>query len=312
MYENIKEAIFRLDDKKDTYYLNRFYKKHVGKDIDFNSFKSRSLLSLSIPLGKISPLDSPKLNSKSSKAVERFIDWYENNYLLYKDYKIIKHIPHSSLDFPSVYKDNGEFIKRSVFGEDYLVTNFKMADLFVDKLFSKLQGIEIKAKYSRLYCDLERYKDDEKEIMSKIGQGYIYKKSMNGKSFNRHLNINGIDLDKDIDSYYENHHNHLLKETRSILKQGKKVIILDLHSFSDEQAIYLGKEPPFPDICIGINKDFNNKKIIDDVINRIKEKGYSYQINYPYEGSIVPNELSIEERENITSIMIEVNKRIYL
>lgn len=309
MYEVINKAIFRLDDIKDMYSLNRFYKKHVGKDFDFNCFDPNSLLSLSIPLGEISTFGKSRLKTKSNKGVEDFINWYENNYLLYKDYKIIKHIPHSSLNFPSIYK---EFIKRSVFGNDYPVTNFKMTDLFVDKLFAKLPGIEIKAKYSRLYCDLERYKDDEKEIMSKIGQGYIYTKSLDGKSFNRHLYINGLDIDKDIDSYYENHHNHLLKETRSILKQGKKVLILDLHSFSNEQATFLGKKPPFPDICIGINKDFSNRKLLNDVIKRIEQKGYSYQINYPYEGSIIPNGLSLQERKNITSIMIEVNKRIYL
>ena len=312
MYEVINKAIFRLDDIKDIYSLNRFYKKHVDKDFNFSCFNPRSLLSLSIPLGEVSTLGKSRLKTKSNKKVEDFINWYENNYLLYKDYKIIKHIPHSSLDFPSIYIDKGGFIKRSVFGNDYLIANFKMADLFVDKLFAKLPGIEIKAKYSRLYCDLERYKDNEKEIMSKIGQGYIYTKSMDGKPFNRHLNINGLDIDKDIDSYYENHHNYLLKETRNILKEGKKVLILDLHSFSNGQAIFLGKKPPFPDICIGINKDFNNKKLLNNVIKRIKQKGYSYQINYPYEGSIIPDGLSKQERESITSIMIEVNKRIYI
>ena len=152
MYEVINKAIFRLDDIKDIYFLNRFYKKYVGKGFNFSCFNPGSILSLSIPLGEVSTLGESRLKTKSNKKVEDFINWYENNYLLYKDYKIIKHVPHSSLDFPSIYIDKGGFIKRSVFGNDYLITNFKMTDLFVDKLFAKLPGIEIKAKYSRLYC----------------------------------------------------------------------------------------------------------------------------------------------------------------
>ena len=44
----------------------------------------------------------------------------------------------------------------------------------------------------------------------------------------------------------------------------------------------------------------------------IKDKGYSYQINYPYTGSIIPNGLTKKELENVYSIMTEANKRIYL
>lgn len=55
-----------------------------------------------------------------------------------------------------------------------------------------------------------------------------------------------------------------------------------------------------------------DQRILNTIIKEIKDKGYSYQINYPYTGSIIPNGLTKEELANVSSIMIEVNKRIYL
>lgn len=238
--------------------------------------------------------------------LDGFIFYYENIYLGFKDVEIIKHIPHASLDFPYNYD---RFNRIFTFGEDYKIQNYKLTDLFIDNLFKNIKGIEIKAKYSRLYCDVERYKDDNKEPMAKFGQGYIYNKNIfNGKEYNR----TSSEL-KNINSYYDNHHKKLTDETKKILSKGKKVLILDLHSFSDEQAQLIGKKKPFPDICIGLNESMKyDQRILNTVIKEIKDKGYSYQINYPYTGSIIPNGLTKEELANVSSIMIEVNKRIYL
>ena len=73
-------------------------------------------------------------------------------------------------------------------------------------------------------------------------------------------------------------------------------------------------KPPFPDICIGIEKDFFDQEILDRVIEEIKKRGYTYQINYPYQGSLVPNCIYNKKAtyKKVVSIMLEINKRIYL
>lgn len=238
-----------------------------------------------------------------------FIFWYENKYLGFQDVEIIKHIPHASLEFPEGY-DNHSL--RFIYG-NYKIENYKQADLFVSDLFTDINGVEIKAKYSRLYCDVERYKDDEKEPMAKIGQGYVYTKSIySERRYWRHLIYNGKDLAEDIDQYYNEHHKKLTDETKKILASGKKVLILDLHSFSNEQAELIGKEGPFPDVCIGLNDTEYDQRILNVIIKKIEDKGYSYRINYPYSGSIIPNGLTKSQLKKVVSIMIEVNKRIYL
>ena len=235
--------------------------------------------------------------------VDKFIDWYENVYSIFGNVEIIKHIPHASLELP----EN----QSMVFKGNFNLYNLKMSDVGIDLIFKDVPGIEYKAPYSRLYCDVERYKDNKKEEMSKYGQGYIYDKLYDGKTIFRFNIVNGHDVYKEIEDYYDNYHQGLTDLVNSKLKEGHDVLILDLHSYSDELAVHIDKKPPFPDICIGINEDFDNKKMLDYIINKIKEKGYSYQINYPYSGSIVPRNI-IKGKGKVYSIMLEVNKRIYL
>ena len=232
----------------------------------------------------------------------------KDKYLL-RDYTIIKHIPHASIELP--YESN--IIPSIIFGEDYMVQALKMADLCVDQLFKYLDGIEIKAKYSRLYCDVERYKDDNLEPMARYGQGYMYTRSLDGKrAYRRHYSLWPYDPDGDVDKYYDSYHKEFTRVTKRVIASGKKALILDLHSFSEEQASLIGNTAPYPDICIGINEDHYDKEILELIIHKIEILGYSYKINYPYSGSIIPNHLSKKELDKVCSIMIEVNKRIYL
>ena len=229
---------------------------------------------------------------------------------LREEYGVIKHIPHASLKFPKEYCEDRNL--KLMFGLDYKIQNCKLCDLLVDDLFSDIEGVEVKAEYTRLYCDVERYKDDDKEPMSKYGQGYIYTKNIfNGEKYLRKFTFNGNNLYEGIEAYYDAHHKRLTDETRKILKSGKKVLLLDLHSYSDELATIIGKEGPFPDVCIGLNEHYD-EKVLNLIIKEIEERGLSYQINHPYSGLIIPNGLTKEEVDNICSIMIEVNKKIYL
>ena len=316
MFEDIKEVIFGYKDNETANKLREFYLKHTGRDIDFNNIKQYKdgfkLIKFSIPLKDISEIsitEASHYKAKKFSSLDEFIKWYEKEYLVLIDYEIIKHIPHSSLEFPEEYDIKARLL---TFGRNYIQDNLKMCDLYVDELFKDIEGVEVKAKYTRLYCDVEKFKDDRLEEMAKYGHGYIYTKGLNGKDYFRHRKINNIDLDSGVDEYYDNHHQTLLNEVRKILAKGKKVLILDLHSFSDEQALSLGEKGPFPDICIGGDYLISDMDVIDLVTTKAKERGYTVGANYPFKGSIYPLGLSKEEKENVKSVMIEVNKRIYL
>lgn len=110
---------------------------------------------------------------------------------------------------------------------------------------------------------------------------------------------------------------HIIKKldeiTKDLLSFDDELLILDCHSYSDKMASYFFK-PPFPDICIGIEKDFFDQEILDRIIEEIKKRGYTYQINYPYQGSLVSNRIYNKKviYKKVVSIILEINKRIYL
>jgi N-formylglutamate amidohydrolase len=76
--------------------------------------------------------------------------------------KLILHIPHSSIQIPSF---DGYIISDALINKEVL----KLTDWHTEELFSNTFDDSIVAPVSRIFCDMERFADDEKEIMSKKG-----------------------------------------------------------------------------------------------------------------------------------------------
>jgi N-formylglutamate amidohydrolase len=83
--------------------------------------------------------------------------------------KLILHIPHSSTIIP--LKDG--FVSNPTKIEQEII---KLTDWYTDDLFDSLIDHKIVAPFSRIFCDVERFADDELEIMSKVGMGVLYEK----------------------------------------------------------------------------------------------------------------------------------------
>ena len=211
--------------------------------------------------------------------------------------KYIIHIPHASLEILPEFKKRltisyHDFQRENKFISDYLV------DRFVPDNFNNI----VKFKYSRMFCDVERYLDDDQEEMSKYGMGVLYTKDSNGKAF-----ANSDNDEEWIINLYKRHHEELDNMVADVLNKKGDCFIIDLHSFSDEFVEKMFNKKNNPDICIGINKSNYDKHLLIKTISHFKKYGYSVKVNYPYSGSIISNRFP-----NVNSMMIEVNKRIYL
>lgn len=217
-----------------------------------------------------------------------------------KKYLII-HIPHSSLYIPNEYR------KTSLLEKNELdIENEFMCDMHVDKLVNN-KNQTIIFKYSRLYCDVERFRDDS-EVMNKYGMGYIYTKTSLGKDM---FKPSVRDRNK-IDKIYDEHHDLFDERVSKILDKYKKCIIIDLHSYSDELVYRLFGYNDAPDICLGVEENYYSKEIVDYITKSFNKFGYSVKINYPYSGSFVPNRFYNKVNTGIVSVMIEINKRVYI
>jgi N-formylglutamate deformylase len=216
--------------------------------------------------------------------------------------KIILHIPHSAIKIP--------------FYDGYVVPELeiddevkKLTDWYTDDLFQYDGVSQIITPFSRVFCDVERFSDDEKEVMAKFGMGMIYTTFDDGRSLRK---VDPQLRDNIYEQFYQSHHNEFLHKVEKSLEETDRCLIIDCHSFSNipfERD--LDKKFPRPDVDIGIDDFHTSKTLLDSTIQYFEKSGLSCGINTPYAGTIVPLKCYRKDKR-IQSIMIEVNRDMYL
>ncbi len=156
---------------------------------------------------------------------------------------------------------------------------------------------------------MEKFSNDSKEEMSKYGMGVIYAKTNQSKNL---INPNDNYKKSILNKYYFPYHNKLNYLVNNALRTNKKTILIDCHSFSKE-IIMNGKTSNLPDICIGYNDYFEkDEQLLKITLNYFSNLGYNVAVNYPYSGAMIPNCLMKNRNKNFASIMIEINKNLYM
>ena len=116
-----------------------------------------------------------------------------------KNSPIICNVPHGGVLIPY------EFVSDFSLSKDELEQEVKyMADNYTDNLFSELINISsfIKSKISRVVLDIERFKEEENEPMSKVGMSALYTKTSNGKILRNISEVNKNKLENMYDDYH--------------------------------------------------------------------------------------------------------------
>ena len=216
--------------------------------------------------------------------------------------KLVLHIPHSSTAIPKL---EGYIVPQSILKSEIL----KLTDWYTNDLFQNKIDKDILAPFSRIFCDVERFSEDEKEVMSKFGMGVLYTTLDNGENMREvTAEIRKLILDE----YYWIHHNKLEKAVDNCLTDQNKCLIVDCHSFPNipmERA--LDKKLDRPDINIGTDSFHTPKHILDFSEKFFLDKGYSVGIDWPYTGSMVPTK-HYKKDNRVSSVLIEINRRLYL
>lgn len=73
----------------------------------------------------------------------------------------------------------------------------------------------------------------------------------------------------------------------------------------------LDQAPNRPDICIGTDDFHTPESLTAFLVNYFTDLGYDTKINTPFKGSLVPLHY-YQKDSRVKSIMIEVNKKVYL
>ena len=216
--------------------------------------------------------------------------------------KIILHIPHSSTKIPlhDGYVSTQDAIQKEI---------IKLTDWYTDDLFDSEEDDKIIAPFSRIFCDVERFADDELEIMSKVGMGVLYEKFDSDEILRK---ITPELREKILTNYYWKHHNFLTTIVEEHLNVNGECLIVDCHSFpSTPLQKAINQNSNRPDFNIGTDSFHTPKKYIDASVNYFENLGYSLGVDWPYIGSIVPMKYYQKEKR-VNSIMLEINRKLYL
>ena len=216
---------------------------------------------------------------------------------------LILHIPHASLRFPDT---EGFFISRDAIQAEAL----KLTDLYTDELFAgEPNDIVVAADFCRVYCDVERFQDDNLEPMSQFGMGAVYTKTEAGQALRR---ITPKQKDNILQQFYVPHHQRLTEACNRHLKEQNRCMIVDCHSFPNEAfrtSLQQGNEKF--DFNIGTDWYHTPEDLTEASKDYFETLGYNLGIDTPYSGTIVPmSHFRTEKR--VSSIMLEVNRRLYL
>lgn len=199
---------------------------------------------------------------------------------------MIIHCPHSSTKINGLVEFTNGKEKENL---DFLT------DTDIDYLFTHDFHSKITFPFSRFVCDVERLPYDP---MEEKGQGIIYRRDIFNDIIKRNI------PDAKVYELYKMHHKKLNKAVNYSLTLFPKVVIVDAHSFTSTND-------NDPDVCIGTDVFHTPSELTDIVVNFFMNKGYIVRLNDPLNGTFVP-QLHAKKNKDVESIMIELNKKIYL
>jgi N-formylglutamate deformylase len=218
---------------------------------------------------------------------------------------MILHIPHSSDMIPENLRD------QIILSDADLAAELNsMTDAFTEQLFVLPEVTVIRFPISRLLVDVERFRNDEKEPMSKFGMGMIYTRTASGSKLKRTLGSQ--EKRSLVRQYYDSHHQALLMAVEIELAKLGNALIIDCHSFPSQPLLCDNDQSiPRPQICIGTDSFHTPAVLIQTMLSSLKKMGCSTRVNQPYKGTLVPTAFYKKDRR-VASIMVEINRSLYM
>ena len=215
---------------------------------------------------------------------------------------ILLHISHSSIHIPSF---EGYVITQEQLQSELL----KLTDWHTDDLFD-VDGCErIVVPFSRIFCDVERFENDDEEPMSQFGMGATYEKMDSGE---RLRILSPLQREKIMKDYYRKHHEAFTRLVDFQLTEFGRCLIIDCHSFPDVPlTASFDRVSDRPDYNIGTDQFHTPTALVEISERYFKSLGHSVLIDKPYSGSIVPMKHYGKDKR-VQSIMLEINRKLYL
>jgi N-formylglutamate amidohydrolase len=219
----------------------------------------------------------------------------------------ILHIPHAGRRVPKTYQNSYLGGIETIYRETEI-----LGDLWTDRLFisETTPSRPVVFPYSRIFVDVERFREDTEETMAERGMGPLYLNGHNLKPIRREM----TDRERHVilSRFYDPHRAKLSKQVSEQLKWHEQALIIDCHSFPKDRLPYENAGThQRPEICIGTDTYHTPNELSSAVIDVFLSRGYSLALNQPFAGSLVPLKYYGKD-SRVRSIMIEVRRDLFL
>ena len=220
---------------------------------------------------------------------------------------VVIHVPHSSTEIPEHLRSQFLLSDEALDRERTAMTDHHTLDLF-GREFRHCRVVPFPV--SRLVVDPERFLDDEKESMARIGMGVVYTRTSDGRVL-RHPPT-AEQRDQLIADYYMPHHQRLTEAVDAALAARGRCLIIDGHSFPSRPLPYeTDQDPGRPHICLGTDR-FHTPDALRQLAEAIFQRdGFTVAIDRPFSGTMVPDK-HFGKTANVCSLMIEINRGLYV
>jgi N-formylglutamate deformylase len=280
--------------------------------------------------GKIYPPDGDGIALLFLYESNPFCDNYQPNFVRFserswKELKqaqrksvsssLIFHIPHASRIIPVEYQN--QFLLSTM---ELVAEHLRLVDRYADELFDPSGYPRVISSVSRFVCDVERFSDDEKEPMAKIGMGAVYRMTTDGRPLRRE--ITKEERNRLIEMYHRRNERDVENAVCEAKRSNGFALIIDCHTFpSIPLTCDEDRSIPRPDICIGTDENQTSPEVMEFITQYFTKLGYSILLNSPYVGTYIPDAYKVSKMktdfarkgvEGVQSIMIEVNRALYM
>jgi len=217
---------------------------------------------------------------------------------------VIIHVPHASRLIPIECRESLLLDERALELE-----LLKLTDAYTNLIFPPNLYHVVEAPVSRLVVDVERFRDDKSEDMTRVGMGAVYECGYAGAW----IRFSDPEVREQLlRSYYDPHHEALAFITKNLLSRHGRVLIIDLHSFPRKPLPYESNQEALrPEVCLGTDPFHTPRTLYKACRTFLEGRGFVVEENTPFSGTMVPISFYQVER-NVESIMVEMRRDLIM
>ena len=217
------------------------------------------------------------------------------------------HVPHDSTLIPAEVRGQLLLTDDELEHELLRMTDHHTASLFTEGVPPEQV---VRASVSRLVVDVERFEDDDQEVMAAIRMGAIYTRTHDGRTLRKPPTAS--ERQALLDGWYRPHHLRLQNRVQHMLDRHGRALIVDAHSFPAKPLPYeRDQREERPGICLGTDGFHTPPELVDALAVSLRKAGFDVGINAPFSGALVPAKF-FRADPRVASLMVEVRRDLYM